>query len=103
MQNYCDIVCDEMDVPWDDNLADITVPILNFGGAGGLAPSADYTYSLLGSTNIEHVVVQRLPDDQKYEDFGHIDIWTADKAPTLAWQPLLQWISTHDLSNGVSD
>jgi hypothetical protein len=90
--DYVTIQCDEEDVPWDENLALIDVPILNLGGAGGLAPTAWYTLDLLGSTDIEHVIVQLLPDEQKFEDFGHIDIFTATQAAELVWQPMLEWI-----------
>lgn len=93
--DYCRISCNEVDVPWDDNLADITVPVLNLGGAGGLAPSAEYTLGLLGSADVQNVIVQLLPDDQPYEDFGHIDMWTAIDAPQLIWHPMLQWLMGH--------
>ena len=95
LMDYAAIGCDEEDVPWDDNLGDITVPILNLGGAGGLAPSADYTLGLLGSTDVQHLIVQLLPDSQKFEDFAHIDIWTATDAPQLVWAPMLDWIVSH--------
>ncbi len=98
--HFCQISCDEDEVPYDDNLALIDVPILNLGGAGGLAPSADHTLDMLGSTDIQHVIVQLLPDEQKYEDFGHIDIFTATQAAELVWQPLLDWIVSH---SGRSD
>jgi len=93
--DYSRISCDQYEVPWDDNLAAITVPVLNLGGAGGLAPSAQYTLDMLGSTDIEQIIVQQLPDDQRFEDYGHIDIWTALDAPTLVWLPLADWTVRH--------
>ena len=93
--DYCRISCDEEDIPWDDNLASITIPLLNLGGAGALAPSADYTLTLVGSTDIQEVIVQLLPDEQRFEDFGHIDMWTATDAPSLIWQPLADWAISH--------
>jgi hypothetical protein len=104
--HFSQISCDEDDVPYDDNLALIEVPILNLGGAGGLAPSADHTLGLLGSTDIQHLIVQQLPYEQRYEDYGHIDIFTAADAVALVWQPLLDWIVSHpDRSDlgGLSD
>jgi hypothetical protein len=92
LRDYTAIDCGEENVPWDDNLALIDVPVLNLGAAGGLAPAAHYTLSLLGSTDIEHVIVQLLPDEQRYEDFGHVDIFTSPQAVGLVWQPLLDWI-----------
>lgn len=94
-RDYDAISCDEVDVPWDDNLAQVTIPVLNFGGAGGLAPSAAHTLSLLGSNDIQEVIVQMLPDDQRTEDFGHIDIFTAEQAPALLWAPLAEWVTSH--------
>jgi hypothetical protein len=103
LYDYSRIMCDEEDVAWDDNLALIEVPILNLGGAGALAPIADHTLGLLGSTDIQHVIVQLLPDDQRYEDFGHIDIWTATQAAELVWQPLLDWIVSHSGRGDLDD
>ncbi|MBD3220483.1 hypothetical protein GF314_04505 [bacterium] len=93
--DYNRISCEDYDVPWDDNLAQITVPVLNLGGAGGLAPSNWYTLDMLGSTDIEEVVVQLLPDEQRFEDFGHIDMWTATDAAALVWAPLADWTIAH--------
>jgi len=78
-----------------NNLGKVTIPVLNFGGAGGLAPSAQFSLDLLGSMDVQHVIVSELPPEQKYEDWGHIDIFTAVDAPMLAWQPLLDWIVAH--------
>jgi hypothetical protein len=83
------------DEPWDDYFAEITVPILNLGAAGGADPFSDYCLSLLGSTDITKVRVQLRPDEEALLDFGHIDIFIASNAPELAWQPMLDWIESH--------
>lgn len=93
--DYSRIGCDEYEVPWDDNLGLITLPLLNLGGAGGLASNLDYTLAMLGSTDIEEVIVQLLPYEQRFEDFGHIDIWTATDAASLVWAPLADWTIAH--------
>jgi len=89
------ILCDEADVPWDDHMAEITVPVLNIGAAGGLGDAGFGTLDLIGSTDQTVLKVQLLPDEDAALDFGHIDLWTAGDAPGLVWQPLLEWINDH--------
>jgi len=93
--DYSRIMCDEEDVPWDDNLAQVEVPVLYLEPVGGLGESGRYTLGLLGSEDIEIATASLLPPEQVVMDFGHIDLWTADQAPELVWQPLLEWINAH--------
>ncbi len=93
--DYEVVQCDEVDVPWDDHLAEIQVPVLYIGPAGGIGESGHHTLSLLGSTDVEILSPSLLGPDQRNEDFGHIDIFTAPQAPHLVWQPLHQWIVQH--------
>lgn len=86
------IFCDEDDVPWDDNLSAIEVPVLYLEPAGGIGALGRYTLGLLGSTDIEIATASLMPPEQIVEDFGHIDMWTATEAPELVWNPLLRWI-----------
>lgn len=84
--------CNEVDVPWDDHFAQITVPVLNVAPAGGIGPTTHWCLGLLGSGDITDFVIQTLPDDQALYDIGHIDLWIARQAPGLVWQPILDWI-----------
>jgi len=93
--DYAVILCDEEDVPYDDHLSDITVPVLNIAPAGGIGETGNYGLTLLGSTDITILNIQLHPDDQPALDFGHIDLWTANNAPELVWQPMLDWINDH--------
>jgi hypothetical protein len=93
--DYAVILCDEEDVPYDDHLADITVPVLSIAPAGGIGETGDYGLTLLGSTDITILNIQLHPEDERVLDFGHIDIWTADDAPVLVWQPMVDWINSH--------
>lgn len=93
--DYSRILCDEEDVPWDDHLADVEVPVLLIEPVGGLGAAGRYTLDLLGSDDIEIATASLLPPEQIVMDFGHIDIWTAGQAPELVWQPLLEWIAAH--------
>ncbi len=83
------------DSPFDDHFAEITVPILNLGAYGGLGYPSEYAFSFIGSTDVTHHIIQLSPGDQGQLDFGHIDIFLANNAEELAWQPLLEWISEH--------
>ncbi len=95
MLDYTVWGCMEEDVPWDDHFGEIEIPVLNVGGAGGIAPVSQYCLSLLGSDDVTDLTVQLLPDDQALYDVGHIDLWVADVAPALVWEPILQWIEDH--------
>jgi len=97
--DYMNTTCDDTDLPWDDHLGDIDVPVLLIAPAGGMGQSNYYTLTLLGSSDVT-IVEQRFdpPVDLELE-FGHIDIWTADVVPNDArdrvWTPVLNWILDH--------
>ena len=86
--------CGQDEVPFDDYLGDITVPIFALGAAGGAAPES-YTPALTSSRDIEQLTVQFLPDDLHALDFGHADIFAASEAEDFAWQPILTWLTAH--------
>lgn len=90
-----EVGCGETETPFDDNLGAIEVPVLGIGAAGGAGSDVFHTFSLLGSTDVTTVLVQLHEDGDEAIDFGHVDIWTADNAPDLVWQPILQWIDEH--------
>lgn len=85
----------ESDVPWDDHFAEITVPVLNFGAAGGIAPTTHWCLTQIGSTDITDLTIQLEADEDALYDFGHIDIWIASNAQALAWDPILAWLEDH--------
>ena len=89
--------CDEVDVPFDDQLGEIAVPILAVGAAGGASPQS-YTHSLTASQDVEQFTIQFLPDELHFLDFGHADLVTANDADILVWQPMLDWILDHKSS-----
>ena len=86
------IACDEEDVPFDDHLGDVNVPVLYFGAAGGNGLHASFTTTLLGSADVTVEVVQKLTDAERPFDFGHLDILTGDEARDLVWLPILDWL-----------
>jgi len=89
--------CDEVDVPFDDQLGEISVPILAVGAAGGASPQP-YTHSLTASQDVRQFTIQFLPDELHSLDFGHADLLTANDAEELVWQPILDWILDHQSS-----
>ena len=86
--------CDEVDVSFDDHLADITVPILAVGAAGGAAP-VPFTPWLTASQDIGQLTIQFLPDELHWLDFGHGDLLMAGNADAEVWQPILDWLIDH--------
>ena len=97
--DYYSVTCDVTDVPWDDHLGEIVVPILLLAPAGGMGHTDYYTTTLLGSTDITIVEARLTPPVDLELEFGHIDIFTADIAPNvgkdLLWTPMLDWILAH--------
>ena len=88
-------ICEQTDVPFDDHLGDITVPVLYIGAGGGFGEYGLYTTTLLGSTDVSSMVVQKLAPEQRPLDYGHADLFLANDAQQEVWEPLLSWINTH--------
>lgn len=88
-------ICEATDVPFDDHLGDIRVPVLYLGAGGGVGDYGIYTTTLLGSTDVTVRVVRLNPPAARALEIGHVDIFTATNAPTLFWRPLLDWIEAH--------
>jgi pimeloyl-ACP methyl ester carboxylesterase len=90
------LVCDQPPFAADVPLSRIRVPLLLIAAAGGYGAHALYTTTLVSSTDVSTILIQRKPDDEIAEDFGHGDILFARDAPQLAWQPLLSWLRAHE-------
>ncbi|MEJ2218098.1 MAG: hypothetical protein P8099_15930 [Gemmatimonadota bacterium] len=89
------LLCGNVDVPFDDHLAEIAVPILQVAAAGGLAPSAYHAATLTASKDITNVNVQLQSDADRVIDFGHGDLLLARDADELVWRPILDWLLAH--------
>jgi hypothetical protein len=92
-----------VDVPFDDYLGDVCIPVLSVGSAGGLGYYNEYTLSLLGSTDVTSFNVALYPPEYGVADFGHIDLFTANNAEGLVWMPVLDWIVDHSCRQGKAD
>lgn len=84
-----------VDVPYDDHLAEITIPVMYIGAAGGFGEPGTEVLSLLGSTDKTAHIVRLLPAGFEAADFGHIDILFGNNAKPLVWQPMLNWMLAH--------
>ena len=89
------LMSDKVEVPYDDHLSEINIPVFYVGAAGGFGEYGIYTVTLLGSTDKETLVVQLYPPEAVALDYGHVDLLWADNAKSLVWQPIYEWINTH--------
>lgn len=86
------ITCDATDVPYDDHLAEIDIPVLYVGAAGGFGEVGLYTTTLLEAADVSVHLVQLETPEQVVFDFGHSDLFQAASAEWLVWDPVLQWL-----------
>lgn len=84
------IVCDEIDVPYDDHLAEIQVPILYLGVGGAFGELGIHATTLVASSDVSTTIVRAAAAPE--QDLGHNDVFLADDADTLIWRPILDWI-----------
>jgi hypothetical protein len=88
-------MCGEADLPYDDNLALINVPVYYVGAGGGFGEFGLDTLARLGSADVTTNVVILYGPEGRPVDFGHADIFLADNAKELVWKPLYDWIVSH--------
>ena len=90
------LLCGAEDLPYDDYLKDVKVPVLYVGAAGGFGKYGEFTVKeQLGSKD---VTVQRVgfeSDADRKKDFGHADLWLAKDAQSQVWEPILKWVRKH--------
>ena len=89
------LFCGRIQSPFDDHLAEVRVPVLELGAAGGFGTKADYSTTLVGSQHVTRLIVRLQRAGHEATDFGHVDLWHARNAPALAWTPLLDWLRNH--------
>ncbi len=99
-QELSAIYCDEVDLPYDDYLSSINVPVFYVGVGGGHGEKGLYTTTLLGSSDVSSHMISFYPPEAEILDFGHTDLWTATDATMWVWQPILAWINAHTPGNG---
>jgi hypothetical protein len=87
--------CPTTSSPYAQNLGAVQVPVLYIGAAGGMGELGEYTMNALGSKDVTKIMIRLRPADDATNDFGHMDAFTADKAPQLVWHPMHAWILAH--------
>ncbi len=93
--DYLKLIGDVEDMPFDDFLGAVTVPVFNVGSGGCMGAYTDYTLGLLGSDDVTSLIVSLYPPEAVMIDFGHIDLFIGDNAETLVWGAILNWIEDH--------
>jgi pimeloyl-ACP methyl ester carboxylesterase len=84
------MVCGD-DPPLPLSLGDIEIPLLAILARGGYGENALHSTTEVGSSDVTTLVISTR--DDVFEDFGHADLLFGRDAATLAWQPLLDWLS----------
>lgn len=87
--------CSTSDNPYDDNLAQIRIPVLYIGAAGGFGQIANYTMGLFGSNDVSSIFIQAMPDTDAVNDFGHFEAFSASNSRRMVWEPVHAWIMSH--------
>lgn len=92
--DYFAIPCGDASQHHLAHLADVTIPVLYVGYAGGFGREGLHTLTLLGSTDVTTHFIQLLEDAEAANDFGHSDWVNATDAVTLFRDPIWQWIAS---------
>ncbi|HEX8145966.1 MAG TPA: hypothetical protein VF591_02095 [Pyrinomonadaceae bacterium] len=88
------VICGDQ-LPYDDNLAAVNVPVYYVGAGGGFGEFGLDTLSRLGSADVTSNVVRLYGPEGRPVEFGHSDLFLADNAKELVWKPLYDWIASH--------
>lgn len=86
------------DTPYDDHLADVRIPLLNIGIAGGFGRAAFETNAYLPNSRITTLWLQNLPDESANDDIGHMEPFCAWDMVWRVWEPLRQWLLANEQS-----
>jgi hypothetical protein len=91
------IMSDAVELPYDDYLDKIMIPVFYIGAAGGFGEYGIHTTTLLGSPDKKTLIVELYPPEYIGVDYGHADLLWADNdnAKSLVWEPISEWINSH--------
>lgn len=89
------LLCNQTDLPFDDHLAQVSVPTFYVGAGGAFGQHGVYSTSLLGNSDVSSQVVSFYPAGYEVVDFGHLDLFSASNAQATVWTPILNWVQAH--------
>lgn len=89
------VTCNERDVPWDDHLDRVRLPILYVGAGGGFGHLGAYQTHLVDSADATVLIVRQQREDLAALDIGHADVFQAPVSGGLFWTPIRDWILSH--------
>ena len=96
MLELLQVACDSEDLPYDDHLGEIKVPVLYVGAGGGFGEYGLYTLSLLGSTDItSQVFDEQSAPEERLHALGHVDLFAGEQAPGWSWALIRSWVADH--------
>lgn len=98
--DYDALICQCVDVPWDDNFDRIDVPILESNARGGSSFDGRDPALYTSSNDVTRLDISPDPSVDILADFGHIDLFLAPVAREIAWPQLLDWINEHRTRRG---
>ncbi len=75
---------------WRHTVSDVRFYV---GAAGAFGAFGIHTTTLLGSVDVTTLIVEEAEDPA--QDYGHSDLFLADGAEVLVWQPILDWVRAH--------
>ncbi|HEX8440901.1 hypothetical protein [Archangium sp.] len=89
------LLCGQKDLPYDDHLGEVKVPVLYVGAAGGFGEYGLHSTKLLGSRDVSVHMVRRESSAARLADYGHADLFLASDADKAVWAPILKWMKRH--------
>lgn len=88
--------CEEDMATIEKQLGEIKVPILYLGAAGGFGEQGVYSTTRTASMDVSIHIASKQPDELRAIDYGHADIFMADDASQMVWEPLKNWLVEHN-------
>ncbi|MGB5821456.1 MAG: hypothetical protein WBG90_18380 [Saonia sp.] len=88
--------CEEKVATIEKQLGEIKVPILYLGAAGGFGEQGIYSTTRTRSNDVSIHIASKQPDELRAIDYGHADIFMADDASQMVWEPLRNWLVNHN-------
>ncbi len=87
------VTCARDDVPWDDHLADIDLPVLYIGAAGGIG---EYGHDTLDRLTAADVTVETFAFNApaRANELGHFDLILGTDGPTTVWPRINEWLAS---------